>query len=87
MNNVEKSVAMKPVIKSSPYFRAYALSTIERPEQKTESKNHNKQFARVINRVVVSPLKGSYAKKTSINRITIPATVQSLDKNWFISYE
>ncbi len=78
---------MRPVIKSTPYFKAYSLNATERPEQKTGSKNQNKQFARVINRVVVSPLRDAYAKKTSINRINIPATVQSPDKNWFISYE
>ncbi|HEY0433700.1 MAG TPA: hypothetical protein VGC95_07505 [Chitinophagaceae bacterium] len=78
---------MRPVIKTSPYFKAYALSATERPEQNTGSKSQNKQFARVINRVVVSPLTSSYAKKTSINKINIPAIVHSPDKNWFISYE
>lgn len=77
---------MKTVIKSTPYFPAYSLKAVDlTPVAKT--KNSNKQFSRVINRLRILPIGTSYAKTTSINKINIPAAIQPADKNWFINYE
>ena len=78
---------MKSRIKSTPYFSAYSLKASSLSSTENDSKNHNKQFSRVINRLRVLPIANSYLKKTSINKINIPATVQPSDKNWFINYE
>jgi hypothetical protein len=78
---------MKARIKSTPYFSAYSLKALDLSSTENDSKNHNKQFSRVINRLRVLPIANSYLKKTSINKINIPATVQPSDKNWFINYE
>jgi hypothetical protein len=78
---------MKARIKSTPYFSAYSLKELGLSSTENDSKNHNKQFSRVINRLRVLPIANSYLKKTSINKINIPATVQPSDKNWFINYE
>jgi hypothetical protein len=76
---------MKLSIKSTPYFSAYSLKALN--SSSTPAKSRNKQFSRVIKRLRVSPTENSYLKTTSINKINIPAAVQSGDKTWFISYE
>jgi len=78
---------MKESIKSKPYFPAYSLKALDSAFTGSEPKNHNKQFARVIHRLRVLPMGNSYLKKTSINKINIPAAIQPSDKNWFINYE
>ncbi|HEY2720107.1 MAG TPA: hypothetical protein VGI82_00185, partial [Chitinophagaceae bacterium] len=75
---------MKQSIKSTPYFSAYSLKALNSPSAEPEKKNQNKQFSRVINRLRVLPT-NSYLKKTSINKINIPATIQPADRNWFIN--
>ncbi|MFI5186661.1 MAG: hypothetical protein ACHQF0_08055 [Chitinophagales bacterium] len=78
---------MKESIKSTPYFSAYSLKELNLPSGESDKKNHNKQFSRVMNRLKIFPVANSYSKRTSINKINIPAAVQPSDKNWFINYE
>jgi len=78
---------MKDSIKSTPYFSAYTLKALNLSSSATNNKNLNKQFARIIKRLRVLPMANSYSKKTSINKINIPATIQPADKNWFTNYE
>jgi hypothetical protein len=78
---------MKESIKSRPYFPAYSLKELNLSSTATNNKNRNSQFARIIKRLRVLPLASSYSKRTSINKINIPITVQPADKNWFTNYE
>lgn len=78
---------MKDSIKSAPYFSAYPLKALNLSSSATKNKNLNKQFARIIKRLRVLPTANSYSKKTSINKINIPVTIQPADKNWFTNYE
>ena len=84
-SELKKSGTMKLSIKSTPYFPAYSLNALN--SSSAPAKSRNKQFSRVIKRLRVSPTENSYLKTTSINKINIPAAVQSGDKNLFISYE
>ena len=77
---------MKERVKSTPYFAAYSLKATGISAKEIAATTHDKQFSRVINRLRVS-VGTSYSKRTAINKINIPASVQSPDKNWFINYE
>ena len=78
---------MKESIKSTPYFQAYTLKAFSLSSEDNGKKNHNKHFSKVINRLRVLPLESGFSKTTSINKINIPATVHTADKNWFNNYE
>ena len=77
---------MKESIKSTPYFSAYSLKVMSESTSPAEKKS-NSQFLRVINRLRVLPMDNTYLKKTSINKINIPVSIQPADKNWFRNYE
>ena len=78
---------MKERIKSTPYFPAYSLKALNLALKGSNHKNFNKQFSRIVNRLRIFSTGSSYSKRTSINKINIPATVHPTDKNWFIHYE
>ena len=78
---------MKARIKSIPYFPAYSLKALNLAVKGSANKNFNKQFSRIVNRLRIFSTGNSYSKRTSINKINLPATVHPADKNWFINYE
>ena len=78
---------MKESIKSTPYFQAYTLKAFNLSSEEPVKKNHNKHFAKVINRLRILPVENGFVKTTSINKINIPAAVHTADKNWFNNYE
>jgi hypothetical protein len=78
---------MKESIKSKPYFSPYSLNQLNLSTTQN-SDNKNRGNSRVIKQLQASPATNMFfEKKTSINKITIPVTVQSAEKNWFNNYE
>jgi hypothetical protein len=82
-----KSVTMKSNARATPYFSAYPLKALHLSPEKTG--NNNKiSTTRVIGRSRVLPMVNPYSEKTfSINKIKLPANVQSAEDNWFNNYE
>ena len=76
---------MKESIKSTPYFPAYSLKALN-PSSPVIN-NRNIKFLKAIKRLRILPMTNSYSKRTSINKINIPLTIQPIDKNWFTNYE
>jgi hypothetical protein len=82
-----KSVTMKSNAQATPYFSAYPLKALRLSSPETV--DHNKiQTSRVIGRSRILPMANPYAeKRISINKIKLPANIQSADDNWFNNYE
>jgi hypothetical protein len=86
MKTLTKSVTMKEIIKSTPYFQGYSLKALNISSSQPSDDKRNSRISKVLNGLNVLPASGS-EKKISINKITIPVTVQSADNNWFNNYE
>jgi hypothetical protein len=87
-SDLKKSVTMKASIKTTPYFSAYPLKALNLSSAASGNNNSSAQSTKMKRRLRVSPMINPYSeKKTSINKIKIPAVIQPGDNHWFNNYE